>query len=151
MERGNIGKDSLKLTISQMSALLISMISAMLLSRYRTLGEYGTYSQIYIIAEIVAPIVMLGIPGSLSFFLTRGSNALEKRQFLSLNLIITTVLGILTGIILFVLKPFLVNYFSNPALGNLILVIAIFPWARTIFNSIQSILIIYNRTTWLIF
>ncbi len=151
MDRGNIGKDSLKLTISQMSSLLIGMISAMLLSRFRTLGEYGTYSQIYIIAEIVAPLAMLGIPASISYFLTRGTTDLDKRQFLYMNLLSTTVLGVLTGIIILVMKPFLINYFSNPMLGKIILIIALFPWARTVFNSITSILIVYNKTTWLIF
>jgi len=150
VERGNIGRDSLKLTISQMGALLIGMVSAMLLSRFRTLEEYGTYSQLYIIAEITAPVIMLGIPASISYFLARGATPADKRQALYMNLLATSVLGALTGLLLFVLKPFLVNYFSNPDLGKIIVIIALFPWARTVHNSIQSILVVYNKTTWLI-
>ena len=150
MERGNIGKDSLKLTISQMGALLIGMVSAMLLSRFRTLAEYGTYSQLYIISEITAPVIMLGIPAGISYFLARGATPSDKRQVLYMNLLATTVLGVLTGVLLFVLKPFLISYFSNPDLGRIIVIVALFPWARTVHNSIQSILIVYNKTTWLI-
>lgn len=148
MERGNIGKDSLKLTISQMAAFLIGMISTMLLSRFRTLAEYGTYSQMYLIAGIFTPILMMGVPYSLSYFLPRADSLDDKRKILSQNLIATTVLGVLTMVVIFILKDFLVNYFTNPMLGSLIVIVAIFPWTRTINNTVQHFLVIYNRTSW---
>ena len=151
MERGGIGKDSLKLTVSQMGALIIGLVSTMLLSRFRTLGEYGTYSQMYLIAGILSPILMMGIPASLSYFLARASDDSEKREVLSQNLISVTVLGIFTFSVIVLSRNFLESYFSNPMLGSMIVIIALFPWSRTISDTMQHILVIYNKSAGFLF
>ncbi len=78
MSSRNIGKDSLKITMSRMIALVISMIAAMLLSRFRTLEEFGTYSQIYLLATLFSTIILLGVPNSISSFLARAETDDEK-------------------------------------------------------------------------
>ena len=41
----SLGGDALRLTISKALTLCITMVTTMLLARFRTLEEYGTYSQ----------------------------------------------------------------------------------------------------------
>ena len=48
----NVASDSLKLSVTQILSLAISMINIMLLSRFRTVEEYGTYSQTLMISSI---------------------------------------------------------------------------------------------------
>jgi len=60
--KNSIGKEAVKLTTARMITLLISMISAMLLSRFRTLEEYGTYSQIVMVVTLAISIFTLGLP-----------------------------------------------------------------------------------------
>ena len=147
MDRGNIGKDSLKLTVSQMGGLFLGLVSAMILSRFRTLEEYGTYSQMYLIAGIISPIIMLGIPNSITYFIPRADNEVEKRKILSQNLILTIGLGMLVFLLIITLKKFLVSYFSNPMIGSMIIVIALFPMTRTINSTAEQLLVIYNKTS----
>lgn len=45
MKKKQIGYDTIKLTASKVFAVLVSLVATMLLSRFRTLEEYGTYSQ----------------------------------------------------------------------------------------------------------
>lgn len=73
-DKSNVGKDGLKLTVSRLITLSIALVSAMLLSRFRTLEEYGTYSQILLVTNIVTSLLMLGLPNSINYFLARAES-----------------------------------------------------------------------------
>ncbi|MDP8212613.1 MAG: oligosaccharide flippase family protein, partial [Candidatus Zapsychrus exili] len=147
MSSRNIGKDSLKITMSRMIALVISMIAAMLLSRFRTLEEFGTYSQIYLLATLFSTIILLGVPNSISYFLARAETDDEKQKFLSLHFLLSTSLSLLTGLVLAATAPLAVRYFDNPMLKNFVFALMLFPWAKTMINSIDAIYVIYNKTS----
>ena len=63
--KNTIIKDSAFLSVSKFFTLAISLVSAMLLSRYRTLQEYGTYSQLLLVSNLVVSIISLGLPSSI--------------------------------------------------------------------------------------
>ena len=63
----SLGSDALQLTMSKMVVLLISMVTGMLLSRFRSFEEYGTYSQIIMVITLATTIVMMGLPNSLNY------------------------------------------------------------------------------------
>jgi len=69
------------------------MITAMLLSRFRTLEEYGTYSQLLMVINIATTFFMLGLPNSINFFLARAENNNERQKFLSVYYTLSTVLS----------------------------------------------------------
>jgi O-antigen/teichoic acid export membrane protein len=146
-----LGNDAIILTFSKLIVVSISMITAMLLSRFRTLEEYGVYSQILMVINLAASIFMLGLPSSINYFLSRAENDSNKRKFLSVFYSISTLLSIITGIVLISSVPFIVRYFNNPLIKNFIYVLAIFPWAKIIISSIENILVVYHRTRLLMF
>jgi len=81
--KSTIASNRLKLTTSKLITMMISMITAMLLSRFRTLKEYGTYSQLLLVINLFTTIFMLELPNSVNFFLARAENDEEKQKFLS--------------------------------------------------------------------
>ncbi|MHB8962857.1 MAG: oligosaccharide flippase family protein [Saccharofermentanales bacterium] len=142
-----IGSDAVKLTASKFVTMAISMISAMLLSRFRTLQEYGTYSQLLLVVNLITTIFMLGLPNSINFFLAREEDKLEKQKFLSVYYTMSTVLSMITGLVLVLSTPLIVRYFDNPMIRNFLYVFAIYPWAKIVLSSIDNVLINYRRTT----
>ena len=44
-KKNNLGADAIKISASKIISLGMTMVTTMLLSRFRTLEEYGTYSQ----------------------------------------------------------------------------------------------------------
>ena len=114
----NIASDSLKLSLTQLIALSVSMISATLLSRYTTLEEYGTYSQIMLIVNLITTIFVLGLPNSINYFLGRYKENEEKQHFLSIYFTLSTLLGIIAGVSLVVFMPILKRFFNNELLSN---------------------------------
>ena len=150
MKNRKIGKDAAKITFSEIFTLSISLVSAMLLSRFRTLEEYGTYSQILLVTNLVSTIFMLGLPNSINYFLSRAKNDDERSKFLSTYYTLSTILGFLIGLVLILSSQLIVNYFDNPMLNSFIYTFALFPWARIIISSLSRVLIIYNKSNHLI-
>lgn len=149
--KSSLGKDAVKLTASQVITLSIAMLTAMLLSHFRTLEEYGTYSQLLMISNIVTALFMLGLPNSINFFLASTTDTIERQKFISNYFSLSTLLGIIAGLLLILSISLIVGYFKNPLLKNFMFMLAVYPWTRIIMSSIDAILIIYQKTTVIMF
>ncbi|MEH7346845.1 oligosaccharide flippase family protein [Bacillus sp. JJ1532] len=145
----SIATDAVKLTTSKIIILTISFLNAMLLSRFLTLEEYGTYSQIFLVINLLVTVFMLGLPNSINFFLAKAERDEEKQKFLSVYYSLSTILSLITGLALVLITPIIVNYFDNEHIKKFIYVLAFYPWSRIIQSSIENILVIYQKTTYL--
>ena len=90
--KASLGGDAVKMTVSKMIVLLISMVTAMLLSRFRTVEEYGTYSQLITVINLATTIIMMGLPNSLNYFLAGAENDGERGHFLNVYYSLSTAL-----------------------------------------------------------
>lgn len=140
-----IAKDALKLTTSKIITMVLSIITAMLLSRFRTLEEYGTYSQLLLVINLITSVIMMGLPNSINYFLASAETEESKQKFLSIYYTLSTLLGFLTGLVLVLSTPLIVSYFNNPLIEKFIYVFAIFPWSKIILSSIDHVLIVYGK------
>lgn len=145
MAKQSIARDAIKLTTSKIITMVLSMVAAMLLSRFRTLEEYGTYSQLLMVINIVTTIIVMGLPNSINYFLARAENEETREKFLSLYYTLSTILGFITGLVLVLSTPLLVSYFNNPLIEKFIYVLAVFPWTRIVLSSIDHVLIVYRK------
>lgn len=143
----SIATDATKLTIAKSLTLIISLVSVMLLSRFRTLDEYGTYSQLLMVVNLTTTIFMLGLPNSINFFLARAESDEERQEFLSVYYSLSTFLSFITGLVLVLSASLIVKYFDNALIKNFIYVLALFPWASIILSSIQNVFIVYQKST----
>lgn len=150
MKDQSVGKDTIRITFSHIITASISLLSIMILSRYRTLEEYGTYSQILIVTSLFSSIFALGLPNSISYFLSRANTEEEKSDFLSIYYTLSTVIGIIIGIVTIITSSLIIEYFNNPYLKSFIYIIAVYPWTRVIISSLNRVLIIYSKTKFLI-
>ncbi|HHX31533.1 MAG TPA: polysaccharide biosynthesis protein [Bacteroidales bacterium] len=144
----SLGSDAMKLTTSKVITMGISMVSAMLLSRFRSLEEYGTYSQILMVVNLMTSLIMLGLPNSINYFLARAETDKEREKFLSVYYTLSTILSIVVGFILLCSTSLLVRYFDNKLLYNFMYVLAVYPWTKVIMSSIENVLIVYKKTSW---
>lgn len=149
MDISGLKGDFIKLSLSRIITLIISMISLMLLARLLSLNEYGTYSQILLLVNLSNTLVVLGLPNSINYFLVRTKNIEEKRFFLSVYYTVSTILGFASGLILVIISPLIAKYFNNPYIFNFLFVLALLPWAQIIASSIDSILVVNKKTGWL--
>lgn len=147
--QGTLGGDAVNLTVSKVITLGISLVSSMLLSRFRTLTEYGTYSQLLLVINLMTTLFMLGLPNSINYFLARAETQEERRHFLSIYYTLSTILSIIVGIILVLAIPMVEVYFKNNQIRYFYYFLAIYPWAKIIASSVENVLIVYHRVRFL--
>ncbi len=148
--RNSIAKDSVKLSGSRIMTTMINTLAAMLLARFRTLGENGTYSQLLLAVNLANSIFMLGFPNSINYFLAKMERREERNQFLSVYYSISTILSILSGFALALSAPLLAGYFENSEILKYIFFLALYPWTQIVMSSIDNVLIIYGKTNKLV-
>jgi len=141
-----IGKNAAVLTASKIITLLISLISSMLLSRFRSLEEYGTYSQLLTITTLMSSLFMLGLPNSTNYFLARAESGEERRHFLAVYYSLSTLLSILIGAVLVFSVSLWADYFRNPLIQSFVYFLAVLPWTKVIIGSISNVLVVYGKS-----
>ena len=145
---GNInrlGRDAFLISLTRALNLLITLVTAMLLVRFRTLEEYGTYSQINTVVSIASAVFMFGLPNSLNYFIAKADNQEEKDSFLSIYYIFITVLSATIGIILYFGRGLISAYYSNELIEAFWYCLLVLPWAQTITFGISNMLVATNN------
>lgn len=141
-----VGSNAVKLTTAKFITLAIGMVSSMLLSRFRTLTEYGTYSQMMMAVNLATTLIMLGLPNCINYFLSRAKDPDERSAFLSVYYTLSTVLSVLVGVVLVALTPLLEIYFKNELIRTFWYFMATYPWTRVIIAGTENLLISYNKS-----
>lgn len=141
-----VGKSALVLTGSRMAVSLISIVTSMLLARFRTLEEYGTYSQTIMVIDLVSTIFLLGLPNSINYFLAKAEDDDGRRTFLSVYVTLSTIFTLLIGGCLIGTMPMIMNYFNNPYISTFAYVFLMYPWSMIMINSTGSVCIVYDKT-----
>ena len=146
----SLGKEAVLLTVSKMTTLVITMVTGMMLSRFRSFAEYGTYSQLMLVMSLFASVFMLGLPNSINYFLARANSKSEQQQFLGVYYTLSTLLSIIMGIALAFAAPLIAEYFKNPAVLGFVYFLLLYPWASVTSSSIENILIVYHKTRFVV-
>ena len=128
----------------------IQLVTAMLLSRYRTLGEYGTYSQMLMVVNLVTMLLMMGLPTSINYFLARAETKAERNRFVSAYYIFNTVLGFVVGALLVAAVPLIERYFGNGEISKYAYFLALYPWTMIITGSVDNLLIVQKQSRLLV-
>ena len=147
--KDSLGGDAVTLTASKIINLIITMITSMLLARYRTIEEYGTYSQLLLVVNLVSALLMLGLPNSINYFYVRAETQQEKQRFLSVYYTLNTLLSVIMGIVLVLSVPLIEMYFHNEVIRQFYYFLALYPWASVINSSIENVLIVSKHVSFL--
>lgn len=150
MKYSKESKEITLLSLSKILALIIGIVSAAILSRVRSLEEYGTYSQMLTAVTIVTSILMLGLPNSINFYLSRHDDTKERNHFISVFYTLNTILSLLAGLVLVVIMPLIATYYKNPLIKSFVYFLAVCPWTRIIIATIERLLIQYGQSRYVL-
>lgn len=147
----SLSKSAFWLTVSKIVTVGINMFIVMLLSRFRTLEEYGTFSQINIVNTVATSIIAIGLPTGINYFLNRTQDEAKKKDFLSVYFSGGTLLGVITALLLGILLPFIVGFFKNSDLYYYWFAVILLPWITLFNNSSDNFFVSYGKIYHLIF
>lgn len=148
--RNSVGKSTLLITVSKLASLGINMVCVMVLSRIRTLEEYGTYSQLLMAVNLISMLFILGLPNSINYFLAREESAEGKRSYLSHYFTLNMLLSAFAGGVLFLGVPALELYFHNEEIGTYSFFLLLYPFASITMSAVESMLVVYERPRMLV-
>ena len=148
--KGSMLSDVAFVSASKVVTYAISLVSAMLLARFRTLSEYGTYSQIMLVINLATTLFMMGLPSCIIYFLSKAETKEQRNKFLSIYYIFNTFLSFMVGLILVLIIPLIEMYFNNNDIVKYFFFLALFPWTTIITSSIENLLIVHKKSKLLI-
>jgi O-antigen/teichoic acid export membrane protein len=122
----------------------VRLISAVVLARLLTIYDYATYRQTLLAYAFAAPLLMLGLPQALYYFLPGEKE--QPRSRLADNLILLSIMGALfTLFLLFGGNRLLAWRFKNPDLARTLLVLAPYPLFMLPISAVGACLVARNR------
>jgi len=142
----SLGGGAVALTIAKGITIILNMLTGMLLSRFRSVEEYGTYSQLLLTISLVSSLIMLGLPNSINFFLARAETPLERKGFLSTYYTVSTFLAAFMGGMLLLAIPLIEQYFGNNQIKDFDYFLLLYPWTAVTIASVANLLVVYGRT-----
>ena len=148
-KQSTLGSDAVRLTLSKAITLGIGLATSMLLSRFRTLEEYGTYSQMLLVINLVTSLLMLGLPNSINYFIGRAETNEEKKRFLSVYYSLSTLFSVVIGVVLVLAVPLIEKYFHNDLISAFWYFLALYPWTSIVNSSLENVLVAYQKTRFL--
>lgn len=149
--KASVGGDAVILTVSKFMTTIIGVVTSMLLARFRTLDEYGTYSQVIMVVDLASTLFLLGLPNSVNYFLAKADTKEQKQKFISVYLTLSTVLTAIIGLCLNIATPLIIKYFDNPMITTLSYVFNIYPWSTIMLHSLSNVCVVYGKSNKLIF
>lgn len=101
--------------ISTLSSFIVGIASSVILSRYFSKEEYGTYRQIIYIYNTFLTLFAAGLPGAYAYFLPKVSRS-EGKGVINRLTKLFVILGIVFSFCLFFSSGYVAELLRNPAL-----------------------------------
>jgi O-antigen/teichoic acid export membrane protein len=107
----------ISLSLAQGVLMIVSVVSGMVFARTLTVADYGTYLQTFLAYDFAVPILTLGLPSALYYFLP---GAKERQKGLVLdNIFLLFITGVIFSLFLILGgTELLAKRFNNPELSK---------------------------------
>lgn len=143
--KGNNTIQTLWVLIGSLSAFGFSIVSSMILSRYFTKTDYGTYKQIMYVYTTLLGLFTLGLPKAYTFFLPRVSQSEAKNVINKINIILLISGAVLSSILYFG-SDFIASTLKNEELSLPLKWFSVVPLFMLPTMGLEGILSTYKKT-----
>ena len=143
--QSGIATDSVVLTFVKGVTLFVSILQTMILSRYLSVTDYGTYSEGVLIISFFAPFFSLGLNDSINYFYNKGSNNI-KTNYLNTIFLLSIIVGLFGGLVLVFFRDGLANFYSNPQITGIVIFVAFRPLLQNLVALYQPIYVSIGKT-----
>ena len=141
-----VGKRTIKVIILSGCKVVVSVVGLvvlMLLSRCFSAEDYANFRQFVFISGLISPLILLGAPQAIPFFLPNNTN--KSKQFILISIIIQSILFILVLSLSYLLKDKIYDYYSGYKLSDFIFSIWAWAFLSSLLQVLASVLIAIER------
>lgn len=144
-ERTNNTIQAAWVALGSLFSMSFGIVSAIILSRYLSISEYGLYKQVLYVYTTLNGFFVLGLPKAYSYFLPKTPNSQAKSLINKINYIFFILGAILTAVLYFC-APLIDNLLNAPGLENLLRIFSPVPLFMMPTLGLESILATYRKT-----
>lgn len=132
-------------SLGSLFSFSFAIVSSMILSRYLSKNDYGTYKQVMYVYTTLLSVFTLGLPKTFSYFLPRLDISQAKSLIKKvINLLFT--LGLVFSILLYIFSSQIASFLKNPDLGFALKVFSLVPLFILPTMGLDGILATYHKT-----
>jgi O-antigen/teichoic acid export membrane protein len=135
---------TLIITLGRSIERIVLLFMSIILSRYLSQDDFGTYRQVFLITGLIMTIFTFGIPHSINYFIPQ-FNKERQKSFIAQTIIFQIFLGFFSAIILWFGADFIANLFDNPNLMKFLKFFALYPIFSLPAMSYSNIFICINK------
>lgn len=133
--------NSIMLTFVQVITTVLGLAVTKLLSVHFSLQEYGTYSQALLVTTTVTSISILGLTNATNYFYNRTKDEQKQRKYVATIFSLQYVVGIIFGVLVFLLRVPIATYFNNDLLINILPIVAFTPLFTNLIQMYQTLFV----------
>ncbi len=144
--------DSMFLAFSRGLSMLFNILSAKILSTGLTLHGYGTYAQANLILTTGASIILFGLVDALNYYFNSKDKSISeetKAKIVNTVFFLEMFLGAVFAAAVLFGQNLIADYFSNPAVKNLLWIVAVLPTFSNIIYFMQVLCVSTGRAKWM--
>lgn len=138
--------DSIILTFIQLVTTAVGLVVSKILSVHFSLAEFGTYSQITLLATTAHNLTILGMTDAVNYFYNGNALAQEKQKYLGTIFDMQYVMGAVWALLVLLLQDPIVAYFKNEQLRSILWVAACWPLLQNLIPMIQVLFIAAGKS-----
>lgn len=138
-------KQAAWVAIGSIFSYSFALISSMILSRFLSKSDYGTYQQVLYVYNTLLAVFTLGLPRAYSFFLPRVNNDEAKDVINKINLLFF-VLGGVFSFFLYAFSPVIADLLNNPELKEALRLFSPVPFFMLPTMGLEGVLATYRKT-----
>lgn len=120
--------DSILLAFIQIITYATNIVTTKILSIELSLTEFGTYSTVNSIITIAASFTLFGLGDSINYYYNKKSDREDRTEYVNTVFFIQLLVGVIVGTILIFCSGAISNYYKNPLVKPLILIVCLKPW-----------------------
>lgn len=141
----NNTRQAIWISLGSLASTLIAVISPMILSRYLTKGDYGTYKQVMYIYTSLLLIFTLGLPKSYSYFIPKVDIS-EAKDLINKITRIFYIMGGCFSIFLFIGAPIIADLLKNDELNYALKLFSVVPFLLLPTMGLEGIYASFQKT-----
>jgi len=142
MEKGRFLQHSTFIMASKLANYAAIFVTGVIITRSFTKTDYGTFSQVILLAMTLSLILGVWLSKSIYYFVPLHR---EKRQIVLQTYLVLVVLGAVVGTILWLLRARIAVWFSNPDLAPLSVLVGLYMIMLTLWQLSESFFISMDR------
>lgn len=140
-----LSADAVVLTAVKLMTMAVSLVVTRVLSQFLSMYDYGTYSQILLIASTVASLTIFGMMDGMNYFFCSEEDEKKRESYVATIYMLQCGLSVAAGLLVFLFRNPICGYLGNRSAAGLMFFAAAMPIFQNLVSITQVLIISIGR------